>query len=137
MSDKDEARHSILVVDDQRDMVLAIRLFLEGEGYEVWEAYDGLQALEILESKRPDLVVLDVMMPRLDGWETLRRMQQDARLADIPVLMLTALREPSYVRQGIDLGCTWYYTKPITDFGDFGLVVRRILSGLEPPPEPL
>jgi len=137
MTDKDRERHTVLVVDDQRDMVLAIRLFLEGEGYEVWEAYDGLQALEMLQDKRPDLVVLDVMMPRLDGWETLRRMQQDPRLVDVPVLMLTALRDPAHVRQGIDLGCTWYYTKPITDFNDFGLVVRRILSGLEPPPEPL
>lgn len=137
MINKEKERHTILVVDDQRDMVLAIRLFLEGEGHEVLEAYDGLQALEILSCKRPDLVVLDVMMPRLDGWETLRRMQEDDSLADIPVLMLTALRDAGHVRQGIDLGCTWYYTKPITDFGDFGLVIRRILSGLEPPPEPL
>jgi len=137
MANKETERHKILVVDDQRDMVLAIRLFLEGEGHEVLEAYDGLQALEILNCTRPDLVVLDVMMPRLDGWETLRRMQEDDSLADIPVLMLTALRDAGYVRQGIDLGCTWYYTKPITDFGDFGLVIRRILSGLEPPAEPL
>jgi CheY-like chemotaxis protein len=137
MANTETERHTILVVDDQRDMVLAIRLFLEGEGHEVWEAYDGLQALEVLESKRPDLVVLDVMMPRLDGWETLKRMQEDDSLANIPVLMLTALRDAGHVAQGIDLGCTWYYTKPITDFSDFGLVIGRILSGLEPPPEPL
>lgn len=137
MVDKDAVRHKILVVDDQRDMVLAIRLFLEGDGHEVWEAYDGLQALEVLEARRPDMVVLDVMMPRLDGWETLKRMQADPKLADIPVLMLTALRAARNVRQGIDLGCTWYYTKPITDFSDFGLVIGRILTGLEPPSEPL
>jgi len=128
---------TVLVVDDQRDMVLATRIFLEGEGYEVAEAFDGLQALEVLKTLVPDLVILDVMMPRLDGWATLRKMQEDERLREVPVLMLTALNEPSHIKTGIDLGCTWYYTKPITDYSDFGLVIRRIISGLEAPPEPL
>jgi CheY-like chemotaxis protein len=123
----------ILLVDDHRDMVLATRVFLEGEGFEVMEAFDGIQALELLKAERPDLIVLDVMMPRLDGWSTLARIQADERTKDIPVVMLTALKEASSVRTGIDLGCTWYYTKPISDYADFALVIQRILQGLEPP----
>ena len=134
MTNGEQSPRKILLVDDYRDMVLATRIFLEGEGYEVLEAYDGIQALEILKTVIPDLIVLDVMMPRLDGWATLTRMQADERLKDIPVLMLTALKEPVNIKTGIDLGCTWYYTKPITNYPDFELIIRRILDGLEPPP---
>ncbi len=119
----------ILLVDDFRDMVLATRIFLEGEGYEVLEAYDGIQALEVLKTTQPDLIILDVMMPRLDGWATLTRIQADERLRDIPVLMLTALKEPVNIKTGIDLGCTFYYTKPISNYPDFALIIRRILGG--------
>jgi adenylate cyclase len=128
---------TVLVVDDHRDMVLATRIFLESQGYAVLEAYDGIQALDILENVTPDLVVLDVMMPRLDGWGALRRIRSDARLKSIPVMMLTALNDPNSIITGLDLDATWYYTKPITDFSDFGLVVTRIIGGLEPPPEPM
>lgn len=134
MSQSDKQPRKILLVDDFRDMVLATRIFLEGEGYEVVEAYDGVQALEALKTVTPDLIILDVMMPRLDGWATLIRIQADERLRDIPVLMLTALKEPVNIKTGIDLGCTWYYTKPITNYPDFALVIRRILQGVEPPP---
>ncbi len=127
-------RHKrILVADDSPDTVLGMRLLLESEGYEVIEAYDGLQALEILKDVQPDLIVLDVMMPRLDGWTALAEIQDDERLKDIPVVLLTALRGPSSIRTGIDLGATWYYPKPITNYDDFCLVIRRILEGLEPP----
>ena len=126
--------NKILLVDDYRDFVLAARIFLEGEGYEVIEAYDGVQALELLKQTRPDLIILDIMMPRLDGWQTLERVQADENLRDIPVMMLTALSEPANVKIGIDLGCVWYYTKPITDYADLALVIGRITSGLEAPP---
>ena len=135
MSATDADRKRILLVDDFRDFVLATRIFLESEGYDVIEAYDGIQALEALEQVRPDLIILDVMMPRMDGWAALTRIQADLRFQDIPVLMLTALKEPVNIKTGIDLGCTWYYTKPITDYPDFALVLRRITSAMEPPPE--
>lgn len=125
----------ILLVDDFRDFVLATRIFLETEGYQVVEAYDGVQALEALERETPDLVIMDVMMPRMDGWAALAKMQAEERFQDIPVLMLTALKEPAYVKQGIDLGCMFYYVKPITDYPDFALVISRILSSLDAPAE--
>ena len=133
MSEGTDRLKTILVVDDYRDFVLATRLLLESEGYEVMEAYDGEQALAVLEEVQPDLIILDVMMPRLDGWATLAQIQADDRLKNIPVIMLTALREPVNVKTGIDLGCTWYYTKPVTDYSDFALVIGRILAGTEPP----
>ena len=135
MSQCPGAGKKILLVDDFRDMVLATRIFLEGEGYDVLEAYDGIQALEILKTATPDLIILDVMMPRMDGWSTLTHIQADERLRDIPVLMLTALREPINIKTGIDLGCTWYYTKPISNYPDLALVISRILAGSAPPAE--
>jgi CheY-like chemotaxis protein len=135
MSETEGGRKRILLVDDFRDFVLATRIYLESEGFDVLEAYDGIQALDVLDREIPDLIILDVMMPRLDGWATLTRIQNDERLRDIPVLMLTALKEPANVKTGIDLGCTWYYTKPITDYADFALVIRRIISASELPPD--
>lgn len=135
MGTEEKASKTILVVDDHRDMVLATRMYLESQGYDVLEAYDGIQALDVLEASMPDLVVMDVMMPRLDGWGALKLIRKDERFKNIPVMMLTALSDPTSLMTGLSLDATWYYTKPITDFADFGLVVGRILAGLEAPPE--
>ena len=124
---------TILVVDDHRDFVFATKLFLESQGYRVLEAYDGLEGLEVVGQDQPDLIILDVMMPRLDGWATLQMLQSKEETATIPVLMLTALKEPVNVLTGFDLGCTWFYTKPITDYDDLALVIRRILDSTKAP----
>ena len=128
---------TILLVDDHRDFVFASKLFLESQGYSVLTAYDGLEGLEVLEREKPDLIILDVMMPRLDGWATLQVLQSKEDTAKIPVLMLTALKEPVNVLTGFDLGCTWFYSKPITDYEDWALVIRRILDGVHGEGEPL
>ncbi|HEY3397366.1 MAG TPA: response regulator [Armatimonadota bacterium] len=121
---------TILIVDDHRDFVFATKLFLESKGYQVLEAYDGLEGLDQAQAHHPDLIVLDVMMPRLDGWATLQVLQGKPETNKIPVLMLTALKEPVNVLTGFDLGCTWFYTKPITDYDDLALVIRRILDSV-------
>lgn len=128
---------TILLVDDHRDFVFASKLFLESQGYRVLTGYDGMEALEILENEKPDLIVLDVMMPRMDGWATLQALQAKEETAKIPVLMLTALKEPVNVVTGFDLGCTWFYTKPVTDYEDLAMVIRRILDGAQETGEPL
>ncbi len=133
MKNAGETSKTILAVDDEPDVIIGVRAVLEAEGYEVLEAGDGKQALAVLRTQRPDLVVLDVLMPGMDGWETLSAIQADERLKDIPVLMLTALGQPQDIGKGIGLGCTWYCTKPITNYDDFVLVVRRILEGVESP----
>lgn len=118
----------ILVVDDEDDILVASRIFLEGKGYSVLEARNGVAALDVLKTARPHLIILDVIMPGLDGWETLRRIKEDEDLKDTPVLMLTALGDREHVAVGISLGCTFYYAKPVTDYDEFGLVIDRLLQ---------
>lgn len=117
----------ILLVDDERDLVFYAKLFLEEQGYEIIEAYDGRQALDVLADTKPDLVILDVAMPRLSGWDVLRIMQDDDDLKDIPVLMLTARAEDADKAKGWTLGVTWYQTKPF-ELDELALVIERILA---------
>jgi len=118
---------TILLVDDERDLVFYTKLFLQEQGYEVVDAYDGREALDKLDEMRPDLVILDVAMPRLSGWDVLRIMQRDEKMQDIPVLMLTAKAEDADKARGWELGVTWYQTKPF-ELDELALVIERILA---------
>lgn len=99
----------ILVVDDEPRMIGFIRMNLELEGHQVIEAHSGLEALEMVRTKLPDLVLLDVMMPELDGFETLRMLRE---FSSIPVIMLTAKGEENDKVYGLELGADDYITKP-------------------------
>ena len=118
----------ILLVDDNEDFLSAAREFLSGEGYRVSTARDGQTALKLVGRHPPDIILLDVMMPRMDGWETLKILQDNEQTADIPVPMLTAVRGSESVKKSFDRGSVWYYSKPITDHHDLLLVIRRILD---------
>jgi DNA-binding response OmpR family regulator len=118
---------TILLVDDERDLVFYTKLFLEERGYEVIEAYDGREALDKLDQMRPDLVILDVAMPRLSGWDVLRIMQSEEDKQGIPVLMLTARAEDADKARGWELGVTWYQTKPF-ELDELAMVIERILA---------
>ncbi|NLO06788.1 MAG: response regulator [candidate division WS1 bacterium] len=117
----------ILLVDDERDLVFYTKLFLEEKGYEVLEAYDGQQALDVLEEVTPDLIILDVAMPRLTGWDVLSRLQDEMGMVDIPVLMLTARAEDADKARGWELGVTWYQTKPF-ELDELAMIIERILA---------
>lgn len=106
-SPKDGIR--VLVVDDETRMIGFIRMNLELEGYQVLEAHNGLEALESIRTQLPDVVLLDVMMPDLDGFETLRMLRE---FSDIPVIMLTAKGDESDMVYGLELGADDYVTKP-------------------------
>ena len=99
----------ILVVDDEPRIIGFIRMNLELEGHQVLEAHNGLDALEAVRTKLPDIVLLDVMMPDLDGFETLRMLRE---FSDIPVIMLTAKGEENDRVYGLELGADDYITKP-------------------------
>ncbi len=99
----------ILVVDDEPRMIGFIRMNLELEGHQVIEAHSGLEALEAIRTKLPDVVLLDVMMPDLDGFETLRMLRE---FSNIPVIMLTAKGEENDKVYGLELGADDYVTKP-------------------------
>ena len=101
----------VLVVDDDREIVKAIGILLEGEGYEVLKAYDGLQALDILSAKEVRLVIIDVMMPKLDGLSALMRIRERRNL---PVIVLSAKSEESDKVLGLSMGADDYVTKPFS-----------------------
>ncbi|MBE1444007.1 response regulator transcription factor [Paenibacillus sp. OAS669] len=109
---------NILVVDDDRHIVKLMTLFLEREGWVAREAYNGKEALALLEAERMDLVVLDIMMPEMDGWELCREIKQHY---DIPVLMVTAKGETGQKVKGFELGTDDYLVKP---FDPIELVIR-------------
>ncbi len=119
----------ILVVDDEPRMIGFIRMNLELEGYQVLEAHNGLEALEIIRTQLPDLVLLDVMMPELDGFEALRMLRE---FSNIPVIMLTAKGEEDDKVYGLELGADDYVTKP---FGarELSSRVRAVLRRAEMP----
>lgn len=105
-------RPLILVVDDLSDNIEIVRLRLESHAYDVITAADGLEALVQVRAHLPDLILLDVMMPRLDGIETVKRLKADASLPFIPVVMLTAQSDRKEVVAGLDAGADEYLTKP-------------------------
>lgn len=102
----------ILVVDDDKEIVRIVRAYLEKAGYNVSVAYDGETALHIIRSDRPDLVVLDLMLPDRDGWDITRIVRSDPALAAIPIVMLTARVEGEDRVLGLDLGADDYIAKP-------------------------
>ena len=102
----------ILVVDDDHNIVRLIRGYLEQAGYEVQIAYDGTTALEILRRERPDLLVLDLMLPDKDGWDITRFVRGDSQLKATPIIMLTARIDDTDKIVGLELGADDYMTKP-------------------------
>jgi len=121
---RDPAR--ILVVDDVPDNVEILRMRLTALGYDVVEAGDGEEALAKVAEDPPDLVLLDIMMPKIDGLEVVRRMKADKKLAFIPVILVTAKAGPKDVIAGLEAGGDDYLTKPI----DHGALIARVRAML-------
>lgn len=117
---------TILIVDDEEDIIELVRLNLARENYRVLGCTTGEKAIPVVESKRPDLVILDVMLPGIDGMEVCRHLKANPQTQQIPVLMLTAKGEEADVVAGLELGASDYMTKP---FSGKVLVarVRRLL----------
>lgn len=127
-----EAKSTILVVDDEPRMIQFIRMNLDLEGFHVLEASNGVEALEKIRSDLPDLIVLDVMMPDLDGFETLRLLRE---ISNVPVIMLTVRDDEEDKVKGLELGADDYVTKP---FGPRELIsrIRAALRRAETPSPP-
>ena len=120
----------ILVVDDDRAIVRLLRASLEQAGYQVFAAHDGRTALHMLRRERPDLVVLDLMLPDRDGWDVTRVMRRDATLADTPIVMLTARVEHHDRIVGLELGADDYVTKPFHP-GELMARIRAVLRRVQ------
>ncbi|MCB9098428.1 MAG: response regulator transcription factor [Anaerolineales bacterium] len=126
----------ILVVDDDQKIVRLVRSYLEQAGYQVLTAFDGETALHTLRREKPDLVVLDLMLPDRDGWDITRIIRADATLAPTPVIMLTARVEDADKLTGLELGADDYITKPFNPrevVARVKAVLRRTTTGGAPP----
>ncbi|MEW6489465.1 MAG: response regulator [Thermodesulfobacteriota bacterium] len=108
------AKKKILAVDDEPNILLSLEYILEQEGYDVHVAHDGEEALEVAERIHPDLILLDVAMPRRDGYEVCRLLRQRGDLSGVRVLMLTAKGQPLERKKGLEVGADVYVTKPFS-----------------------
>ena len=128
-NDLSQLGQRILVVDDEVDLRRFVKLRLSRAGYKVFEASNGIEGLEQLYKVKPHLVVLDIMMPKMDGWETCRRIRE---VSDIPILILSAKGDRGSRVKGLDLGADDYLAKP---FAGFELLkkIESLLSHTESP----
>lgn len=112
----DGFQHKILVVDDEIDIVGWLKHCLTHSGYQVMEAYDGIQALEAVAADKPDLILLDMKMPRMDGRTTIRRLRQQEETRDIPVIVLSAVPVSNEAERNqlLGMGVREFLRKPVT-----------------------
>jgi CheY-like chemotaxis protein len=118
---------SVLVVDDESMARTMLRLMLVRAGFEVLEAKDGYEALAEVERQLPDLMILDIMMPGIDGYAVCQALRQDDRTANLPVVMLSAKADSESIAKGFKAGATKYLTKPVSQ-DDLVRHVREALS---------
>lgn len=118
----------ILVCDDERHIVRLIQVNLEKQGWQVVTAYDGKEGLEKIRAESPDLCVLDVMMPYMDGFEVLKALRREPATEGLPVIMLTAKAQDKDVFEGYHYGADMYLTKPFNP-AELVSFVKRIAGG--------
>ena len=104
---------TVLIVDDDQPSLELLHAYLEDVDCQIVAAHDGLEALQIIDRKTPDLVLLDVMMPKMSGFEVCKRIKNDPKTGDIPVIMVTALNEFGDIERGIDSGTDDFISKPV------------------------
>jgi phosphate regulon transcriptional regulator PhoB len=127
-------RKKILVADDEKDIVELIAYNLEQEGFTVHKAFDGRKAWEMVQADKPDLVILDLMMPAMPGMEVCRMIRRQAETAAIPIIMLTAKSDPVDKIMGLEIGADDYITKPF-HIRELIARVRAVLRRLERRPD--
>jgi two-component system alkaline phosphatase synthesis response regulator PhoP len=115
--------HKLLLIDDSQEMQKLVSMYLERDGYEVIQATNGKEGLRQLTRHQPDLILLDVMMPEIDGWETCRRIRE---VSSVPIIMLTAKSQEKDIVRGLEMGADDYVTKPF-DPSELKARVRSLL----------
>ncbi len=106
--------YKILVVDDEPIIVRLMEFILARQGHDLIVAVNGEEALEKIKTHRPDLVLLDIMMPRIDGYEVAQKVRADPQTAELPIIMLSAKAQDEDIRRGVEVGVDEYITKPFT-----------------------
>jgi two-component system, OmpR family, response regulator MtrA len=107
-------RSLVLIADDDADILLLVKAILERSGHEVVEASDGAEALASVRARKPDLAVLDIAMPEVDGLEVLRRLRADPTTSELPVVLLSARAQEADVERGFAIGASAYLKKPFS-----------------------
>jgi CheY-like chemotaxis protein len=127
MEDRENAQSTVLVVEDFADNRFMMRRLLEMSGYHVVEAVDGKEAIEMAESSRPDLILMDLSLPRLDGLDATRRIRELDGLARIPIVAVSAHDTNDFHADALAAGCNEYVTKPI-DFDELETLLKKLLK---------
>lgn len=104
----------VAVIDDNPDICIIIRTFFHSRGVEVLEAYTGMRGLSLVRKERPDVVLLDIMMPDIDGYEVYRRIKLDPETKEIPVVFMSALSRVDHIEKGLRMGADGYVVKPFS-----------------------
>ena len=120
-------KRTILIVDDEEDIVNLVKISLNLANFDTLEALSGQAALDILKNRKPDLILLDIMMPEMDGYEVCRHVKKDKRLKKIPVVMLTAKGQKNDAEKGLESGAHDYIIKPFDPY-ELGERVRELLE---------
>ncbi len=126
-----DTRTKILIVDDELDTLLPLKRALEMEDFNVIEAQDGIEALEKVRAEIPDLVLLDLMLPKLNGFEVCQQLKRDEATSATPIIMLTAKGETSDKIEGIEIGADDYVTKPF-DLAELKARIKAVLRRTAP-----
>lgn len=112
MTENKNSKKRILLVEDEKDMAYAVTLQLEAKGYEVITASDGREGLEKARVKKPDLIILDLMLPKIDGYKVCRMLKFDSKYKNIPIILFSARAQDSDKKIGREVGADAYITKP-------------------------
>jgi len=116
------AKKKVLIVDDEKDFVEMLSDRLQAKGYEIIKAFDGAEGLEKARASKPDLIILDIIMPKMDGFDVCRKLKIDKEYKKIPVIMLTAKFQHSDINFADEMGADTYITKPL----ELGLLSDKI-----------
>jgi DNA-binding response OmpR family regulator len=126
--------NSILVIDDTEDMQKLIHSNLSARGYEVIPASDGIKGVELAHKKRPDLIILDIMLPDITGWDILGRLKKDSTLQNIPVIIMTASEGLDDEKQALQMGAACFFPKPFSLHAFLGKI-EELLSLIKNVPD--
>ncbi len=135
MADLPASKRTIMVVDDDPEIVGVVRTILEQTDFNVISVYSSLEIFASLEEQKPDLILLDIIMPQMDGLEALTRLRENPETASIPVILLTAKVQHDDVLGGYKMGADYYLTKPFTN-SQLLTGIKLLLSSPDSPPSP-
>ncbi|MDP5077591.1 MAG: response regulator [Nonlabens sp.] len=113
----------ILIVDDEPNIVMSLEFAFQKQGYEVFIARDGSEALNIIHQNVPDVIILDIMMPQVDGYETIKQVRGNSAFAKAKIIFLSAKSKPEDIEKGLALGADDYFTKPFS--------VKKLIAAVE------